>query len=147
MGPNGSVGRAISPFLKGLFYIYIYIYIYIYFSAHNKSSRTMAAGFTQPITELSTGRYLGVKRSRRVRLTALPPSMNRFYRQCGFLNISQLYRPPRSVTGIALFFGFVLYSLCVMCPLLFVWLCVLCFVSALCIICVVCVFLWYYNKT
>jgi hypothetical protein len=26
-------------------------------------------------------------------------------RQCGILNISQAYRPPRSVTGIALLYG------------------------------------------
>jgi hypothetical protein len=39
-----------------------------------------------------------------VELMILPPSMSRLSRQCGILNISQSYRPPRPVTEIALLF-------------------------------------------
>jgi hypothetical protein len=45
--------------------------------------------------------FLGVERGRCVGMTPLPPSLSRLSRQCGILNISQFYRPPRPAAGIA----------------------------------------------
>jgi hypothetical protein len=47
---------------------------------------------------------VGVERSLCVRLTSFPPSVSRLSSQCGILNISKRYRPPRSVTEIGLLF-------------------------------------------
>jgi hypothetical protein len=47
-------------------------------------------------------RFWRVGRCQHVRMIAFPPSVSRLFRQCGIPNISQPYRPPRTVTGIAL---------------------------------------------
>jgi hypothetical protein len=41
-----------------------------FFSTPNSFRSTMVLGFTQPVTEMSTKRFLGVKGDRRVRFTA-----------------------------------------------------------------------------
>jgi hypothetical protein len=48
----------------------------------------------------------GYRAARRVKLKASPPSVSPLSKKCGSLDLSQLYRPPRFVTGIALPFTY-----------------------------------------
>jgi hypothetical protein len=74
----------------------------ITFDFHNLSGRTMALGFNQNITEMSTINLPGEKERLVLKAETSPPSMSKFSRKCGILYVSQPYRPLRPATGIVL---------------------------------------------
>jgi hypothetical protein len=73
---------------------------WMFFNLPNPSVGSWALGFIQ----LTDNVFGGVKSGRCIGLTSLPPSVSRLSRQCGILNISQPYRPPWTVPGIALLY-------------------------------------------
>jgi hypothetical protein len=72
-----------------------------FFNWPNPSSRTMALGSTQPLTEMSTRNLLGGE-GRPAREADNLTAVSRLSRKCGSLDVSQPYGPSRPVIGIAL---------------------------------------------
>jgi hypothetical protein len=74
----------------------------LYFLPNPSGPGDYSASIRNEYRKLKKKSFWGVKCGWCVGLITLSPSMSRLSRQCGILNISQPYRPPRPVTGIAL---------------------------------------------
>jgi hypothetical protein len=72
-----------------------------FFNLPNPSSRIVALGSTQNLTEMNTRNLPGGKSGRRIGLTTLPPSLSRMSENVGTSTSRNPVGPPRPVTGIA----------------------------------------------
>jgi hypothetical protein len=67
-----------------------------FFNLPNPSSRTIALGSAQTLTEMSTRNLPGGKKRRRIGLTTLPPSMSRMSENVG----ASTSRIPKGLPGL-----------------------------------------------
>jgi hypothetical protein len=77
-------------------------WIFFFFNLPKPSSRTMALGSSQPLTEMSTRILLGLKGGWHIGLTLAAICEPIVYTKCGSLDVSQPYGPSWPVTVIAL---------------------------------------------
>jgi hypothetical protein len=82
-----------------------------FFNWSNPSSRTMALGSTQPLTEMRTRNLPGSIRWPARKADNLTAIYDLLSWKCWSLDVSKLYVPPRFVTGIALpYMAFLLWA-------------------------------------
>jgi hypothetical protein len=71
-----------------------------FFNLRNTSIRTVAQGFTQPLSEMSSRNLLGSAAPSGLKLATSLPSVSRLTSKCGILYVSQPYELPRPVNFI-----------------------------------------------